>query len=435
MAAMPLDGVRILDFTWVVAGPVATRILADHGAQVVKVERKNPPPIGNRKLGLQCDLHRSKLSVALNMQHPRGVELARRLAAMSDIVMDNFSARVMRMWGMDYESLRAVKPDIICISMSGLGHTGPRSSYVSYGPTLQALTGYTQLMAEPDGTPAGYGYSYADMCGGYTGALAALIALWHRRRTGRGPVRRSVAVRGGRERDRSRAARHLGQRPHAVAARLQFAGRAGRAARRLQMPRARRRRRSMGRDQRRAQAPNGGDSSSRSVLRSGRARRNSARSICGCKTAPSSTPTSRDGPRSTAPKMRWRSLQRAGIAAGVVENGVDLCARDPQLKERGFWPAGLDQEGRDDSRHRHPVQAFRRVGRSSHDRARSRRGFRLRPRRAARPRQSRARRAGRGRRRLALSFSTPRNSRFGTRRQLTTAMAQRCLGYCDLSGG
>ncbi len=79
-----------------------------------------------------------------------------------------------------------MKPDIICISMSGLGHTGPRSSYVSYGPTLQALTGYTQLMAEPDGTPAGYGYSYADMCGGYSGALAALVALWHRRRTGQG---------------------------------------------------------------------------------------------------------------------------------------------------------------------------------------------------------------------------------------------------------
>ena len=184
MAAMPLEGVRVLDFTWVVAGPVATRLFGDHGAEVLKIERKRPPQLGNRKLGLQCDLHRDKLSAAINMQHPRGVELARRLAAMSDIVMDNFSARVMRMWGMDYQSLAAVKPDIICISMSGLGHTGPRSSYVSYGPTLQALSGYTMLMAEPDGTPAGYGYSYADMCGGYTGALAALIALYHRRRTG-----------------------------------------------------------------------------------------------------------------------------------------------------------------------------------------------------------------------------------------------------------
>src|SRR5579863_8102097 len=186
MPAMPLDGVRVLDFTWVVAGPVATRILGDHGAQVVKVERKDPPPMGNRKLGLQCDLHHSKLSVALNMQHPRGVELARRLAAMSDIVMDNFSARVMRSWGMDYESLRVVKPDIICISMSGLGHTGPRSSYVSYGPTLQALSGYTMLMADSDGRPAGYGYSYADMCGGFTGALAALIALYNKKRSGQG---------------------------------------------------------------------------------------------------------------------------------------------------------------------------------------------------------------------------------------------------------
>ena len=167
MAGLPLEGIRVLDFTWVVAGPVATRILGDHGAQVVKIERKNPPPLGNRKVGLQCDLHRNKISLALNMAEPRGVEIARMLAAKSDLVMDNFSARVMRTWGMDYESLRAVKPDIICISMSGLGHTGPRSSYVSYGPTLQALSGYTTLMADNNGEPAGYGYSYADMCGGY----------------------------------------------------------------------------------------------------------------------------------------------------------------------------------------------------------------------------------------------------------------------------
>jgi len=70
--------------------------------------------------------------------------------------------------------------------MSGLGHTGPRASYVSYGPTLQALTGFTLLMAEENGEPAGYGYSYADMAGGFSGALAALIALWHRRQTGLG---------------------------------------------------------------------------------------------------------------------------------------------------------------------------------------------------------------------------------------------------------
>src|SRR5580704_15410129 len=106
---LPLAGVRVLDFTWVVAGPVATRMLADHGAEVIKVERKVPPPLGNRKLGLHADLHRDKLSVAINMQHPRGVELTRRIAAKSDIVIDNFSARVMRSWGMDYANLSKVR--------------------------------------------------------------------------------------------------------------------------------------------------------------------------------------------------------------------------------------------------------------------------------------------------------------------------------------
>ena len=89
---LPLAGVRVLDFTWVVAGPVATRILADHGAEVVKIERKVPPQLGDRKRGLFCDLHRDKLSVAINMSHPEGLELARKLALKSDLVMDNFSA-------------------------------------------------------------------------------------------------------------------------------------------------------------------------------------------------------------------------------------------------------------------------------------------------------------------------------------------------------
>ena len=189
MARTALEGVRVLDFTWVVAGPVATRILADQGAEVIKLERGGADVVnvmGPRRIGLQGELHRNKRSCAINMNHPRGVELARRLAALSDIVMDNFSARVMRMWGMDYASLMRIKPDIICVSMSGLGHTGPRANYVSYGPTLQALAGFTRMMADSRGEPVGYGYSYADMAGGYSGALAALIALWHRRRTGEG---------------------------------------------------------------------------------------------------------------------------------------------------------------------------------------------------------------------------------------------------------
>ena len=102
------------------------------------------------------------------------------------MVVDNFSTRVMRNWELDYAHLRRIKPDIIAVSMSGFGNTGPWQDHVSYGPTLQALAGYTLGMRHPGREPAGWGFSYSDMAGGYSGALAVLIALWHRRRTGEG---------------------------------------------------------------------------------------------------------------------------------------------------------------------------------------------------------------------------------------------------------
>ncbi len=181
-----LDGIRILDFTWVVAGPVATRILADQGAEVIKIERRDSLDLGSRRGGFTGNLFRGKESMVINMADPRGREIAHQLVAVSDVVIDNFSARVMHNWGMDYTSIRQIKPDIIAVSMSGFGHTGPQKDYVSYGPTLQALSGYTLLMRHPEGEPAGWGYSYADMSGGYSGALAVLMALWHRKRTGEG---------------------------------------------------------------------------------------------------------------------------------------------------------------------------------------------------------------------------------------------------------
>lgn len=181
-----LTGVRILDFTWVVAGPVATRILADQGAEVIKVERRDSLDLGTRRSGFTGNLFRGKHSTVINMADPRGIGIAQQLVAVSDVVIDNFSARVMRNWGMDYDSLKKIRPDIIAVSMSGFGHTGPHKDYVSYGPTLQALSGYTLLMRHAGKEPAGWGYSYADMAGGYSGALAVLMALWHRRRTGEG---------------------------------------------------------------------------------------------------------------------------------------------------------------------------------------------------------------------------------------------------------
>ncbi len=335
--ALPLEGVRILDFTWVVAGPVATRILADHGAEVVKIERKNPPPMGNRKLGLQCDLHRDKISAAINMGHPKGLELARRLAAMSDVVMDNFSARVMRSWGMDFESLRKVKPDIICISMSGLGHTGPRSSYVSYGPTLQALSGYTMLMADADGRPAGYGYSYADMSGGFTGALAALIALYHKRRTGKGQFVDLAQF-------------------EAVSALVGPALLDISANDRTQVP-------PLWNSQEGPAAPHNayrcapeGADHDRWIVISVRTEAEWNRFV-----AALGSPwwTADEKFRTLYLRMRNRdeldanianwtitrraedvmaTLQAAKIPAGVASNGADICANDPQFKERGFWP-------------------------------------------------------------------------------------------------
>ena len=341
---LPLSGVRVLDFTWVVAGPVATRILADHGAEVIKIERKVPPPLGDRKRGLQCDLHRDKLSVAINMAHPSGLELARRLARISDLVMDNFSARVMRSWGMDYASLVKIKPDIICISMSGLGHTGPLSSYVSYGPTLQALAGYTQMMADANGEPVGYGYSYADMAGGYTGALAALIALWNRRRTGRGqfvdlsqfeavasvvgPSMLDIAVNGREQQPPHYNSQEGPAAPHGV---YRCIARNGDDDRWIAISV-----RSQGEWERMVAAIGSPAWASDAKFRTLYLRMKNRDEL----DAHLSRWT-----RERSAEDTMLILQRAKAAAGIVANGADICARDPQLKQRGFWPGVKHPDG------------------------------------------------------------------------------------------
>jgi crotonobetainyl-CoA:carnitine CoA-transferase CaiB-like acyl-CoA transferase len=186
--ARVLDGTVVLDFTWVVAGPVATRILADQGARVVKVERRDAADFGHRRGGLSGNLNRGKQSIVLNLADPRGLELVRGLARRADVVIDNFSARVMRNWGLDYAGLRALNPEVIAVAMSGFGLTGPSCDFVSYGPTLQALLGFPYLMQLPGREPAGWGYSWSDMLGGMMAALATLAALRHRDVTGAGQL-------------------------------------------------------------------------------------------------------------------------------------------------------------------------------------------------------------------------------------------------------
>ncbi len=188
----PLEGVRVLDFTWVLAGPYATRLLADFGAEVVKVQSLATTREGI--VGLTEDArrgyfnlwNRNKLGITLNMGTPEGIELAKRLVTVSDVVIENFSARVLANWGLDYENLVSLRPDIILVSMAGMGQTGPWRDFVSYGPTLQALSGLTALTTFPGLPPLGLTYSYSDHVGGLTAALAVLAALEHRRRTGEG---------------------------------------------------------------------------------------------------------------------------------------------------------------------------------------------------------------------------------------------------------
>ena len=190
---LALRGVRVLDFTWIHAGPSATRILSDQGAEVIKVESNNalsviggPASATARGLGQRHNWNAGKLSISLNMKTAQGIDIAKRLAAVSDVVAENFSGRVMPSWGLDYESIRTINPSIIMLSMSGFGRTGPWRDRVSYGQTLQAWSGFTQLTGFPDTDPSGPASAYSDAVGGMAGAQAVLLALMHRARTGRG---------------------------------------------------------------------------------------------------------------------------------------------------------------------------------------------------------------------------------------------------------
>jgi len=182
-----LHDVRILDFTWALAGPYATRLLADFGAEVIKVQSplmENPDD--SLMQGYYNTWNRSKLAITLNMNKPEGVALAKRLAGICDAVVENFTPRVMANWGLDYENLKKVKPDIIMVSMSVMGGESPLSYYSGYGPTVHALSGMVRLTSFPGRPPIGPGFSYADHVAGLYASIAMLGALEERRKTGKG---------------------------------------------------------------------------------------------------------------------------------------------------------------------------------------------------------------------------------------------------------
>jgi len=186
MAEPVLKGIRILDFTWVLAGPYATRLLADFGAEVIKVQPLLPEEDDDFARGYYNTWNRNKLGITLDMSKPDGVTLAKKLVLSSDAVVENFTPRVMANWGLDYQNLKKLKPDIIMLSLSTMGSTGPLRDYTGFGPTIQAFSGLTRLMSYPGGPPLGPGTAYADHVGGLFACLALLGALEYRRRTGEG---------------------------------------------------------------------------------------------------------------------------------------------------------------------------------------------------------------------------------------------------------
>jgi benzylsuccinate CoA-transferase BbsF subunit len=182
-----LSGLRVLDFTWMLAGPYATRLLADFGAEVIKVQSKKTAKGAESNLsGYFNNWNRNKRSIALDLSHPEAREIALKLTAISDIVIENFSPRVMSNWELSYERLKEVKPNLIMVSLSAMGQTGPWKDYVAFAPTLQALSGLTYLTSFTEDSPMGLGYAYADVIVGLYASIAVLTALQYRDKTGQG---------------------------------------------------------------------------------------------------------------------------------------------------------------------------------------------------------------------------------------------------------
>jgi crotonobetainyl-CoA:carnitine CoA-transferase CaiB-like acyl-CoA transferase len=182
-----LKGLRVLDFTRVLAGPYATRILGDFGAEVIKVQsKKTAVGAESNATGYFNHWHRNKRSITLDMSYPEAKGIVLELVKISDLVIENFSPRVMSNWGLDYERLKEVNPDLIMLSMSAMGQKGPWKEDVAYGPTLQALSGLTYLTSFTKESPMGMGYAYADPIAGIYATFAILSALEYRDRTGKG---------------------------------------------------------------------------------------------------------------------------------------------------------------------------------------------------------------------------------------------------------
>lgn len=204
----PLSGVRVADFCWMGVGSVATRLLADFGAEVIKIEDRTRidtprklPLYKNEKArsfgqevvgadpdkgGLFNNYSRNKLGVTINMRSAEGRELAERLISISSVVTENFAPGVMERWGLTYDRLCEIVPEVIFARMSGFGHSGPDAEYRSYGPVVQAVSGLSFISGLPGQEPSGWGLSYMDNQAAFYNSAAIMMAIHQRNITGRG---------------------------------------------------------------------------------------------------------------------------------------------------------------------------------------------------------------------------------------------------------
>ena len=189
MAFAPMADIRVVDFTWNVAGPTSTKVLAALGADVVKIEYPTRPDPGRMFAfspviagvydsgGFFADLNIGKRSATLDPRTAAGLGLVEELISVADVVVESYSPRVMAGWGLTFDRMRELNDHIVYLSISGFGHSGPHGTYVSYGPTAQAASGVTYASGEPGEPPAGWGYSFLDVMTGYQAAFAVTAAL------------------------------------------------------------------------------------------------------------------------------------------------------------------------------------------------------------------------------------------------------------------
>ncbi len=196
MSALPLQGVRIIDACIYWAGPMATSLLGDLGAEVIKIESIQrldhlrllggwPSPDGYEWSAVFNGVNRNKYGITLNLNHPKGKEIFKKLVEIGDIVAENFSPRVMENWGLSYKELKKINPKIIMLSMPGFGTTGPWRNYVTFGPNVEMVSGMPIVSGYKDGPPMMTGY-IADPAAGLMGAVAVMTALRRRQKTGKG---------------------------------------------------------------------------------------------------------------------------------------------------------------------------------------------------------------------------------------------------------